>query len=297
MTHRTRIVNNFLFPSAFEGVDSAVTYQARPDDVFISTFPKCGTTWTQQIVTLIFNNGVLPPEVEDSCIFAASPFLEAEGKEAAENVKRPAAIKTHMSYSVIPKHPDAKYIIVLRNPKDVIVSYFYHHCSRLEDDEPLWSFDQFFELMFRGENAFGDYFDWVLSWWNHRFELKTLFLLYEDMKTDFDKCVKQIAEFLGSEYYDKLKTDGNLMESIRKQCSIDHMKQTTDKQMGQRGGKSKQEILEPIREFHIVRKGVVGDWRNHMTDEQSRRIDEKFHQKFDGTGVEKLWHRFPELFP
>ena len=29
----------------------------RQDDVFIATFPKCGTTWMQQIVKLIWNKG------------------------------------------------------------------------------------------------------------------------------------------------------------------------------------------------------------------------------------------------
>ena len=30
----------------------------KKDDVFVATYPKCGTTWMQQIVKLIWNNGV-----------------------------------------------------------------------------------------------------------------------------------------------------------------------------------------------------------------------------------------------
>jgi aryl sulfotransferase len=28
-------------------------YRPRPDDIIIATYPKCGTTWTQQIVSLL----------------------------------------------------------------------------------------------------------------------------------------------------------------------------------------------------------------------------------------------------
>ncbi len=33
------------------------TFPVRPDDVFICTYPKCGTTWMQQICHLLVNGG------------------------------------------------------------------------------------------------------------------------------------------------------------------------------------------------------------------------------------------------
>jgi len=36
----------------------------------------------------------------------------------------------------------------------------------------------------------------------------------------------------------------------------------------------------------FMRKGVVGDWRNHFTAEQSARIDEECAQRFAGSGLE-----------
>ena len=44
-----------------------------PDDGWVVTYPKCGTTWTQQIVRLIRNNGVQ----DDVRITTAVLWLEA----------------------------------------------------------------------------------------------------------------------------------------------------------------------------------------------------------------------------
>jgi len=42
------------------------------DDLFVVTYPKCGTTWTEQIVHLILNNG----EQGEQRITDAAPWLE-----------------------------------------------------------------------------------------------------------------------------------------------------------------------------------------------------------------------------
>ena len=49
------------------------------NDLFIVTYPKCGTTWTQHIIFLILNDGVpLPADEQLNVIF---PHLEEVGKE------------------------------------------------------------------------------------------------------------------------------------------------------------------------------------------------------------------------
>jgi hypothetical protein len=42
--------------------------------------------------------------------------------------------------------------------------------------------------------------------------------------------------------------------------------------------------------FHIlIRKGIVGDWKNHFNREESDLVGEKVKKLFSGTGLQKLW--------
>ena len=53
-------------------LDELATFPLRPNDLFIVTFPKSGTTWTQQIVKLIKGNGIEDDIPLSHCI----PWLE-----------------------------------------------------------------------------------------------------------------------------------------------------------------------------------------------------------------------------
>jgi hypothetical protein len=52
----------------------------------------------------------------------------------------------------------------------------------------------------KGEIAYGDYFEHILSFWSHRFDDNFSFLIYEEMKINKKDAVLKIAEFLGEEF-------------------------------------------------------------------------------------------------
>ena len=104
------------------------------DDVWIVTYPRSGTTWMQQIVRSIRCQGN-----EEILIDQAIPYLEAANSDFVPykvdlaEVERPRTFKSHMPYNRmpcgLPKDTPYKYIYVARNPKDMVVSYFYHYFS------------------------------------------------------------------------------------------------------------------------------------------------------------------------
>lgn len=96
--------------STQEIFDSAVSYQARDDDIFVVSFPKCGTTWTLNIVDLLRQS--LKGSRTSGKHVDSYTFLDHEGKEAVECKASPRLIKSHFYLDMIPWNSNAKYVFV-----------------------------------------------------------------------------------------------------------------------------------------------------------------------------------------
>jgi hypothetical protein len=95
----------------------------RPTDIFVVTYPKCGTTWMQQIVHGLRTNGSMDFE-EISEVMPWTIVAHDCGQDInSEQVASPRAFKSHECYEEVPK--GGKYIYVSREPREVLVS-FYH---------------------------------------------------------------------------------------------------------------------------------------------------------------------------
>ena len=78
---------------------------------------------------------------------------------------------SHLPYHMMPggnpAHSPAKYIYIIRNPKDVAVSHYHHmlHFSRLNYTS---DWNTYFELFIKGDVYYGSWFDHVLGWCEHK---------------------------------------------------------------------------------------------------------------------------------
>ncbi|KAG0433989.1 hypothetical protein HPB47_019425 [Ixodes persulcatus] len=205
-----------------EAVRSALLYEPSPEDVFVVTYPKAGTTWVQQIGYLIFNKGV--PACNALEFLRSSPFLEMSGATVMKQWTRRGFIKTHLPYSLLRKHSRAKYIYVCRNPKDVCISLFHH--TRLFNAYEFadGKFEDFFEAFLKGNTDYGDYFDHLLSWYKHRNDPNVLFLHYEEIKLNLRQCVVKIAKFMGEEHLELLLNNEAILENVLRYSGIEYMR-------------------------------------------------------------------------
>ena len=266
----------FRMPMGFPvaGFSSALDYRAQSGDIFIAAYPKCGTTWVQYIVYLLLHEGA--PLAGDRLLEKTIPHLEEVGREPVERLPKPRAIKTHLPFAMTPAHPEARYIYVARNPFDCVVS-FYHHTRGFAQhyDFAAGTFEDYFECFLAGEVDFGDYFDNLASWYEHRDDSNVLFLTYESMKADPIRAIVTIAEFLEL----PCSSDEATLNEVLRHSSLADMRKDQGRWSSQRP--------EDCPEF--IRKGVVGDWLNHFSPDQAHRLADKFRAGAEASGFGRLW--------
>ncbi len=177
-----------------QGLKYAASFKPRPDDVLIATYPKAGTTWMQQIVHGLRTGGAMDFDE----ITEPVPWIELAydlGHDLnADHAGAPRAFKTHFSWADVPK--GCRYIYILRDPKDVAVS-FYHFMDGWFLAPGAVSLDAFVYEKFAENPQRGSYWSHLLSWWPHRNKPDFLFFCYEDMKADLPGAVARVADFLG----------------------------------------------------------------------------------------------------
>ena len=213
-----------------KNMDSAARYKAKDSDIFVCSFAKCGTTWVQNIVWLIIHDG----ESFEGCMADTIPMLVfdgCEGVEAIDDSVYPRIVKTHLPYSMTPQNPNTKYIYITRNPKDALVSFYYHLKGfRGHYDCPDVTLNDVFPLYVAGKVDFNSYFDHVAEWYSKRDEAKVLFLFYEDLKRDLKSNVMKIAKFLGSDYEEKLLANNEeVLGRVLEKSSFKSMQQQPHK--------------------------------------------------------------------
>lgn len=299
-----RDVNGIYLSWAFQEhiIKEVLEYKPKPGDVFVVSYPKCGTTWTQHIVYAIYNDGRSPKNMDEFML--RSPFMELVGAGAAEAMPRPGALKTHLPFSKQPYSPEAKYIYVSRNPYDCCVSYYYHCKSFPTYQFADHTFDEFFDMFVEGKVEYGDYFDHQISWYDHRNDDNVLFVTYEELKTEPRAGILKIADFLGDNYGRKLREEPEMIDRVLNACSIKKMREsneefrkwgsktveilaTTGKSLSQ-DTQTLQALTEPIS-GEFVRKGIIGDWKNHFSQEQVKRMKERIALKTQNSTLMSLW--------
>lgn len=256
--------------------------QPRDDDIVIATSYKAGTTWTQAIVAnLLFADQSFPAPV-----WTLNPWIEFRGipldfiLDGIEAQTHRRCIKTHLPLDGLRFFPQAKYIYVSRDGRDVALSLWNHHANYsaqayaeandtpgLVGDkfpEPPETFHDYWQTWctrgwFEGEQdgyPFWSHLSNVQSWWPYRSLPNILFLHYADMKRDTPGAIARIAAFLD------LPADADRIAAVADAVSMEAMRKDADNYVPDGGSSWK----GGARTF--LHKGINGRWRDILSAEE-----------------------------
>mmetsp|Transcript_16221 Transcript_16221/g.30282 ORF Transcript_16221/g.30282 Transcript_16221/m.30282 type:complete len:348 (+) Transcript_16221:50-1093(+) len=257
-------------------------FTLRNDDIVIATFPKCGTTWMQQIVLSLLYGGDTS-KVKD-CFYQA-PWIEwvtgfnflgggpdMNGKLMSvdelsawdgdtEYGPGPGrrVFKTHAPVALAPwqggvdslKGTGTKVIVVVRNPKDACVSYF-HHVQEVPEFQYTGSFEHMASKLYAKEKVEdGGFWSWYSGWEKAAAENPNIhWVSYEQLKRDGFTAVRDVANFLG------LTVADDVLASALTAADFSAMKLQHSKL-----DEIKKEQGKYIKPGHF-RQGLSGSWRN-----------------------------------
>lgn len=259
-------------------------FRPKPRDIFIATYPKCGTTWMQQIVLLLLHQGkpdaVKPhPELQtqapwlEACYLRTRrfggpcPYLDSEMLRCVEKHGGRRVFKTHAPIQLAPAG-EYDVVYVARNPKDCCNSFFAHLTS-LPNYEYTGDFDHFVHDAFlQGKCEFGSWLDHHVGWWGRP---RVHYVFFENLKSDFRNEVARLALFLGlTETFDE-----RVLDSVVSASSFETMRERTMKM-------SKNASM-PEATSRFRNGGKCGAWRvesgGKLTDAHESAIDETFLSK------------------
>lgn len=270
-------------------------YQPRADDIIISTPPKSGTTWMQEIVRQLVFLGQDVPERDNMGLRQVSLWLEQRLAPLDVVLRQLEAqqhrrfIKTHLPLDGLPYFPQMKYIIVGRDARDVAMS-LWNHYSEFTDEQlerfnntpgrvgdpvsPPNDIHAFWRTWItRGRFAWEregypvqGTLHHIQTGWNYRHLPNMLFVHYSDLKANLAGALGRIADFLAIPLTD------TMLPSIMQAISLDAMREREDRL----DPRMKEAWKEGAKTFFF--KGTNGRWKDVLSPAELALYEEKAAQ-------------------
>lgn len=200
-------------------------FRVRDGDIVITTAYKAGTTWTQRILAEL----VLGQAAGDRRLMEVSPWIDARFHgpiepilESLEAQTHRRFVKSHLAADGLRYFPEAKYVVVGRDTRDVFMSLWNHYSAYTDlayslfndADRPGAEFPRcpatpsVLWPRWIGEG----WFDWepdgwpywshhhhLSTWWEWRDLANVHFMHFGDMLADTQGEMRRLAAFCGIE--------------------------------------------------------------------------------------------------
>ncbi len=223
-----------------------IVFGEREDDIYISTYPKSGTTLMQMILYHLTTDG----KMNFKHIYDVSPWIHNASftGQKPPDLSSPRIIKTHDNYKDFSKKTKGKFIYIYRNGMDVAVSN-YHQQKNYNNSE--LKLDKYLTIFFKQKKWFKHTREWMLNKKN----LSILYVKYEDLLQNKLKEIERIISFLG------IPRNKKAINRALKYSSFEFMKKN-ESLFGEQPKVSKKTYNQ------FIRKGKSGDGKSILTKKQ-----------------------------
>lgn len=256
--------------------------------VWLASYPKSGNTWFRVFLTNLLGDADQPADINNlyptTIASSRSLFDEATGvpssdltqdeiemlrpqvyqymseitKETIYHKIHDAWITIHNGTRLVPEDVTKAVLYFIRNPLDVVISFAHHSTTTIEKTMKMMN-NPDFAFCSRENKLHNQTRQRLLTWsehaasWIDHSALPLMVLRYEDMLADTFNIFKKAVAFIGLDV-----SDENIIKALE-YSSFDNIKKQ-EKEKGFREKTTKSESF--------FRKGISGDWKNTLTDNQ-----------------------------
>lgn len=223
-----------------------------PDDRFLVSYPRSGSTWTRFLIGNLLSPGepITFANIESRC-----PSIYICSDRQLRRVPRPRLLTSHEPFD-----PSYKTIIyVVRDPRDVAVS-FYHYSIKNRHIPDGYSLDKFVSRYIAAEvdpmyDRWGSWADHAMSWVAMRQGRSGFLLLrYEEMVEAPERELAKVASLL------KLDATPERFSRAAELSSADRMRRLEKEQH-----KDWIQTSQTRKDKPFVRTAGAGDWRTSLS--------------------------------
>jgi Sulfotransferase domain len=243
------------FQRELDSFENAFVY--KPDDVVIVSYPKSGSTWLRFVMAhlLCKTFSRQHQEVDFLQMQLMVPEISLDAYQNGVNFQSlpsPRMMRSHALYN--PRFPRVVYM--LRDPRDVLVSYYYHFQKFHNFGGTLLDFMQ-------SDVRKVEWDQHVNSWIFENPSLRNLCVIrYEDMLSDAFIEVQKIIRFASLD-----RTPAEIRRAIEK-SGFDELRELEEK-------KGLGYVEDQNKEIRFIREGKKGGWQESFGEAEKAYVKEK----------------------
>lgn len=238
--------------------------EQKDTDIYVQTMAKAGTTLAQMILYQMTTDG----NMNFNHLYDVSPWYTFIARGSSTNfdefIRNPTIfknrkiIKSHLNYSMYTKLNKGKFVYIIRDGKDQLLSDYHQNKNYFGYTHSFEKFaDSYMEKWFRINE----------EWLRNENNLPIIYIHYEDMINDKKKVIHKLADFF------KIPITDEITDRVLEKTSFSFMKKNENK-FGEQPQNTDKRIYD-----QFIRKGEIGNGENCFTEKQIEQYN-NFSKKY-----------------